>query len=104
MNYSLVTIVPAAYREAVNAAAEANGYGPDNISAPVSADGNAPATHYGSRAWANQEFRDTYESMFPPELLAVCIIDWQPHDPDTIGQHFDAVCAANNLQRVEPDA
>lgn len=99
MNYSLVTIVPAAYREAVRAAAEANGYGPNNVACPLTT--GEGITHYGSRAWANQNFRDTYEAMFPAQLLAVCIIDWRPDSERD--DHFDAVLAENNLQRVSDE-
>lgn len=102
MNYSLVIICPASIREQVNAAAAAQGLGPDNIPCALSADGSAPATAYGCRSWASQGFRDNFDTLFPAELRNACIaIDWQDDHPGVGFTHFDEVLAANNLSRVE---
>lgn len=101
MNYSLVIIVPVAIREQVNAAAEAQGLGPDNLSCPLSADGSAPATAYGCRAWASEGFHDNFDALFPAELRNACIaIDWQDDHAGVGFTHFDEVLAENGLQRV----
>jgi len=57
---SAVIIVPAAEREAVNAALELEGYGPGNLSVPmrgtVRVESEEQATHYGFHWWIGSEF------------------------------------------------
>jgi hypothetical protein len=57
---SAVIIVPAAEREAVNAALEAEGYGPGNLSVPmrgtVRVESEEQATHYGCHWWIGSDF------------------------------------------------
>jgi hypothetical protein len=57
---SAVIIVPAAEREAVNAALEAEGYGPGNLSVPmrgtVRVESEEQATHYGCHWWIGADF------------------------------------------------
>jgi len=57
---SAVIIVPAAEREAVNAALELEGYGPGNLSVPmrgtVRVESEEQATHYGCHWWIGGEF------------------------------------------------
>jgi hypothetical protein len=57
---SAVIIVPAAEREAVNAALELEGYGPGNLSVPmrgtVRVESDEQATHYGCHWWIGGEF------------------------------------------------
>jgi hypothetical protein len=57
---SAVIIVPAAEREAVNAALELEGYGPSNLSVPmrgtVRVESEEQATHYGCHWWIGGEF------------------------------------------------
>jgi hypothetical protein len=113
MNISCVLILPLDQVATGNAVGEAMGWGPDNYSVPLSADGSEPATHYGLHAWTSDDFQTLIESgVYPPELadagiseadydamLAVLISSFQG---DTTG-HFDAVCEANGLQMVEPE-
>jgi hypothetical protein len=57
---SAVIIVPAAEREAVNAALELEGYGPSNLSVPmrgtVRVESEEQATHYGCHWWIGSDF------------------------------------------------
>jgi hypothetical protein len=57
---SAVIIVPAAEREAVNAALELEGYGPSNLSVPmrgtVRVESEEQATHYGCHWWIGTDF------------------------------------------------
>jgi hypothetical protein len=97
---SAVLILPAAYRDAGNAFGVAQGWGADNFSVPLSADGAEPATHYGCRADVTQGFLDMMAD--PPSeaipLLAVMVSSFednvQPYD------HWVATLAENNLVRV----
>lgn len=100
MNWSLVIICPAALRETVRAAAEAQGLGPNNIACPVSDSGDT-LTHYGSRAWASDGFKQAFNDTWPEELRAVCIIDWREDGPDVAAQHWADVLAANNMTVIE---
>ena len=54
--YSSVLVVSAAYLTKANALAEAMGWGKGNYTVELSADGKAPATHYGLHAWTTPEF------------------------------------------------
>ena len=53
--HSLVTICPDAAKAALIALGQAVGVSA-GMSVPLSADGNEPATHWGSHAWAGPEF------------------------------------------------
>lgn len=97
--YSVVIIVPTAYRDAVNAAAEANGHGPDNINIPLSADGNAPATHYGTRTLATQAFLVSLDG-YPEALRSQAHINYVADAPGIGAGHWAAQLAAHNLQRI----
>jgi hypothetical protein len=114
MNISCVLILPLDQVATGNAVGEAMGWGPDNYSVPLSADGSEPATHFGLHAWAADSFQGLIESgVYPPELaeagisktdydamLAVLISSFQG---DVTG-HFDAVIADNGLAVVtEPE-
>ena len=95
---SAVLIVPDADRDAANAFGESMGWGPNNYSVALSADGAEPATHWGCRADVGQTFLDMLADP-PPEaapVLAVLISDFadgvDPHD------HWMAVLEDNNLQ------
>lgn len=50
--HSLVLIAPAALKDAANAMGNALGWSGENLSVPLSANGQEPATHYGCHAWA----------------------------------------------------
>ena len=97
MSHSIVIIVPTALREAVNGTAEDNGHGPNNMSVPLSSNGTEPATHYGCRAWASDGFLAELND-YPQRMKVASIIDIRT-DAERHG-HFDAVIAANNLQKV----
>ena len=101
MSHSIVIIVPNALREAVNEAAEENGHGPNNMSVPLSSNGTEPATHYGCRTWASDGFLAELND-YPQQLKVASIIDIRP-DAECHG-HFDAVLAANNLQKVADES
>lgn len=58
MTYSIscVLLIPAAHREAINALADSLGYGPDNLSVPLTkGDG---AAWFGCHTWCTQKFLD----------------------------------------------
>jgi hypothetical protein len=109
---STVLILPTEQVETGNAVAQAMGWGPQNYSVPLSADGSEPATHWGLHAWAADSFRDMVESKtYPPALeghvseadfdamMAVLIYSFRT---DYMG-HFDEVCAEHDLTKVEGD-
>ena len=111
---SCVLILPLDQIATGNAVGEAMGWGPDNYSVALSADGSEPATHYGLHAWTSDDFQTLIESgVYPPELadagiseadydamLAVLIYSFWPDYAD----HFDAVIADNGLAVVtEPE-
>lgn len=100
---SAVLIIPDAQRDAANAFGESMGWGPNNYSVALSADGAAPATHWGCRADVSQTFIDMMAD--PPAeaapVLAVLISDIadgvQPYD------HWTAVLADSGLVAVEAE-
>ena len=120
--FSAVLIVPATLREQADRLSCALGYDklPGNTySVPLSAGGREPATHYGCRSQAKQEFIDILsaaaEGVVPEELdlaafglstadvaaiVAALIRDVRPADQMT--GHFDAVTQAHDLMRVVP--
>lgn len=105
--YSVVLITPAALHAKANALAEAMGYGPNNYSIQLSANGAGPASHWGLHVWAGQAFVDQLASGELPEG-----VDYPQADFDTVMAglissvrgdyegHFAEVIAANNLQVV----
>ena len=111
---STVLILPIAQVDTGNAVAEAMGWGPNNYSVPLSADGSEPATHYGLHAWAGDEFEQMVETGYYPPQVAEAGIDQATYDammaaliysfwPDYT-DHFATIIADNNLQIVEvPD-
>jgi hypothetical protein len=117
--YSVVLICPAANRDQANLLACALGHDvlPGNtFSAPLSATGEAPATHYGCRATAQQAFVDLFhgaaQGQLPPipwedyglteadvfALLPLLTFDARP-STDASG-HYDEVIAGIGLARV----
>lgn len=116
---SIVMIVPAALQDTANRLSCALGHDvlPGNtFSVPLSSDGSDPATHYGCRTAAKQEFVDiltsagagdlpdiewadyglTVEDVAP--LLAALIVDVRP--AGEASGHFDEVIAGNGLVRM----
>ena len=117
-NLSIVMIVPAALQDTANRLSCALGLDvlPGNtFSVPLSADGSEPATHYGCRTAAKQEFVDiltnagaghlpdiewvdfslTVEDIAP--VLEALIVDVRP--AEQASGHFDDVVVANGLMR-----
>lgn len=76
--YSLVLICPETHLESARKLAIALGYqqpGGLTLSAPLSADGSAPATHWGARTSARQEMIDMLTAGVAPPG-----IDWSQYD------------------------
>lgn len=107
MSYSLsvVLLIPAAHRVALNAIAEGMGWGPDNMSVSLS-----NGTWYGCHAMAAPGFLDEFAAApeeAAPVLVALVMSVADPDapqaDPDNpvpvlMGKaHWDAVLLANNL-------
>ena len=112
--HSLVIIAPAALKPAANAIGEAIGWTGDNLSVPLSASGTEPATHWACHAWA-QEIAVAWltgqaeppESAYTPEQIAGVLAQLTISvDANGLqgGEHFAAVIADANLQRVEDGA
>jgi hypothetical protein len=111
--YSVVMLVPAAIQAEANQLAAGMGHGPSNFSVALSANGQAPPTHYGCRAQAQQSFVDLLAGMgqgeFPSiegadprvieAILASLIIDIQ--DGADGATHFNQVLETNGLARFE---
>ena len=104
---STVLILPLDQVATGNAVAEAMGWGPNNYSVPLSADGSEPATHYGLHAWAGNEFEQMVVTGYYPPQVAEAGIDQAAFDammseliysfwPDYTN-HFSTVIADNNL-------
>ena len=112
MIYSTVLIIPAALHAEANALGEAIGWGPNNYSVPLSATGAEPATHYGLHTWAEDSFLTLIEGVsqgaMPEGLTGYTIDDLQAITTALIMSarsdqtgHFDEVCAASDLKRIE---
>lgn len=112
--HSVVLIVPAALLTQANALAEAMGFGPNNYTVPLSADGSEPATHYGLHTWAEQSFVDMLEGaaqgVMPQELIDA---GYAPEDfaavvgglvssvRDAMDGHFAEVCVGQNMRHEQ---
>lgn len=119
---SIVMIIPAALQDTANRLSCALGHDvlPSNtFSVPLSAGGSEPATHYGCRTAAKQEFVDiltsagqgdlpdaewadyglTVEDIAP--VLAALIVGVRP--AGEASGHFDAVAAGHGLALVVPE-
>jgi hypothetical protein len=95
-DYSAVLIVSDADRNIGNQLAEALGYGPNNYSVPLSADGSEPATHWGCRAQVNEVFVEMVQDASQgtlPELEGMT--------PQEIAQAFGAM-QIDIQQSVDP--
>jgi hypothetical protein len=116
---SIVMIIPAALQDKANKLACALGHDvlPGNtFSVPLSADGSEPATHYGCRTAAQQNFVDLLtaagQGSLPdvpwadfelteadiPAVLSALIIDVKP--ASEAQGHFEAVIEARGLVRM----
>lgn len=101
---SAVLILPDAYRAAGNAFGVAQGWGEDNFSVPLSADGLEPATHYGCRAEVDQVFIESVENPTPEAAPLVSVMIYSFADGVQPYDHWIATLAENGLMRVEVDA
>ena len=94
MTYSLsvVLLIPAAHKDAINALAEELGWGPDNLAIPLS-DG----TWYGCHTWAAPAFLDEF-AIAPPEfaetLEALIVSTREGGSPS---EHWAQALDANSL-------
>jgi hypothetical protein len=108
---STVLILPEEYTNTGNAAAAAMGWGPENYSVPLSADGSEPATHYGLHAWVGEAFQQMVETNYYPPELEQAGISQADYDAmtavlissfwDDYVDHFATICAENDLQVME---
>lgn len=117
MSLSLVSIVPAAHLAALNALGVALGWSDGEHSVPLSATGNAPATHYGLRAWAREQTRATFEALkaSPASAPAVpghsasavqaaitaVVLDWADDAPGIGSTHWEAVTQGLGLRSIQ---
>ncbi len=101
MKQSIVIIAPVGSMANANALCAELGWGNENFLVALSADGTAPASHYGLRASESPDFADALQAAIAqdPALSAELIVDMRPDTsrPD----HFDSVAAQAGLQRVE---
>lgn len=108
---SCVLILPDDQLATGNAVGEAMGWGPNNYSVALSADGLEPATHWGLHAWTSEAFEAMIETgVYPPEvaeagitktdydaMLAVLVSSFWSDYVD----HFNTICADNNLMMIQ---
>lgn len=110
MLWSCVLILPADQIATGNAVGAAMGWGPDNFSVALSANGSTPATHGGLHAWTGDEFKALIDSgIYPPELAAAGITQAEyeamravliaSFRADYVG-HFNTIAADNGLVPV----
>ena len=93
---SVVLLIPAAHKDAINALAEESGYGPDCITVPlVHTDGGE---WFGSHSWAAPEFLTDLGASPPSAALAALVISVEESgDPMS---HWTEALEANGLVRV----
>lgn len=98
--FSAVLIIPDTYREEANTFGVQQGWGDNNFSVALSADGKAPATQWGCRADVTQSFVDRVESGKEP-LTLVLVYSFNnlasPYD------HWTGELENNNLMVVQGD-
>lgn len=107
---SCVLILPKDQIATGNAVGEAMGWGPNNYSVALSADGLEPITYWGLHTWADDTFQQMVETgYYPPQveaagitkadyddMLAVLISSFWNGDTG----HFETICANNGLQLI----
>lgn len=64
-----VVVAPSSLKDAANQLAQSFGYGPNNFSVPLSADGSEPATHYGGNAEGG--ISQTFKTLIDNALIGV---------------------------------
>lgn len=113
--HSMVTICPAAVRPSLLAMGQAVGVDA-GMTVELSADGTAPATHYGSHAWARADFVALMTGQALPDpmpdgvteqdiinLLSVITVSVDPVvDGTTLTKrtHFDYVASSLGVQVI----
>lgn len=97
---SAVLIVPAAARPAADLFGQSQGWGPDNFTVALSADGGATVTHYACRADVGPNFDELFTD--PPQgaeaLANIVIRDFS--DSSWGAEHFEAAIATHGMVRV----
>lgn len=96
MTYSIscVLLIPAAHREAINALAESLGYGPDNLSVPLTKTDGSP--WFGCHAWCTQAFLDRLsDPAYAGEARSALVVSAIP-DGDA-GSNWALALASNGL-------
>ncbi len=102
MNHSAIILTPAEHADAIRALSREHGL-PLALTAQASADGTAPATHYGCRTWARQSSVDLLTSLKANDdspAVQATIIDTRPDEPGMARAHWLDVLSANGLQPV----
>lgn len=120
MSRSLALIIPAALKSHADLVSVALGHSPageETYSVALSANGSAPATHYGCHTRADDTFVAVIEAArsggpLPPapwsavgltddDVRAVCMsLIWRDRGLDEYGTNFNAALASAGLQRI----
>lgn len=97
---SVVLLIPAQHREAINTLAEELGYGPGNLSVPLTKTDGSP--WFGCHAWCTQAFLDRLsDPVYAGEVLSELIVSAVPED--TAYSNWNNTLAANGLSVVETE-
>ena len=97
---SAVLILPDAYRDAGNAFGVEKGWGDNNFSVALSADGSEPATHWGCRADVGPSFVEMVENPDPESGPLIEGLIHSFNDALAPYDHWVETLAANNLMVV----
>lgn len=97
---SAVLILPNAYRDAGNAFGVEQGWGDNNFSVALSADGSEPATHWGCRADVSPNFIEMVENPSPENQPLVAVLIYNFEDNISPYDHWVQILALNNLAVV----
>lgn len=98
---SAVLILPDASRDAGNAFGVEQGWGNDNFSVALSADGSEPATHWGCRADVGPSFIEMVENPSPENEPLVAVLIYSFSDTLAPYDHWVETLASNTLMVVE---
>lgn len=99
---SAVLILPEAYRDAGNAFGVDQGWGENNFSVALSADGSEPATHWGCRADVGESFVEMVENPDPENEPLVAVLIYSFSDSLAPYDHWVETLIVNNLSVVVP--
>ena len=100
---SCALVIPAAHRVEMNAIGEALGYGPDNLSVPLSGDGAEPASHYGCHTWCDAEFIALLANPPPAYIGSAALANLSAHyiENGFPGDTFETLLNQIGLQRIK---